>query len=153
MPYQIQLYVDKEYEKKKNSFFYSLYYEFKSMFINHITDYKYICIQTCNTEEETIYETFQYLVKNNYGGLSFDEFLLDVHNDLYDSTEKTFIEQLYLYYYNNDKNLDLKLYTMLKFIEFLTYQTPTIHDIHKTCLKYCDDSYTSEWCLEFECTE
>jgi hypothetical protein len=153
MPFQIQLYVDNEYEKKKNSLVYSIYCDIKYMFINPKIENKVILIKTCNTISETIYETFHYLVINKYGGLCFNNFVVDFHNDLYSSYEKLFLEQVYLYYYDNDKNTDLYSYTTLKFIEFLSNQTDTIHEIHTTCLKYCDDTYISEWSLEFECTE
>jgi hypothetical protein len=153
MPYQIQLYVDKEYEISKNNWFYSLYYDLKSIFIKPDNISKVIFIQTCNTVDETIYETFYYLVTHQYGGLYFNNFIIDVHSDIYDSTEKKFVEQLYLDYDDNDKDITMNSYATIKFIEFLTNQTQSIDDIHKTCLRYADDSYTREWTLEFECTE
>jgi hypothetical protein len=153
MPYQILLHVNKEYEVKKNNWFYSIYYDIKSIFINPKNDKKTISIQTCNTIDETIYETFYYLVTNKYGGLCFDNFMIDIYSDMYDLPEKLWLEQLYLNYDDNSKDIDKHKYTDLKFIEFLTFQTDSIDDIHHTCLKYCDDSYDLEWNLQFECTE
>lgn len=154
MPYQIQLHVEREYEIKKNNWFYSLYYDIKGLFIHNYHDIKkIISINTCNTVHETIYDTFYYLVTNKYGGLYMDQFIINVHSGMYNSKEELFLEHLYTHYDDNDKEMDEDTYVNLKFIEFLTNQTDTIEDIHETCLIYCDNSYMTEWFLKFECTE
>lgn len=153
MPYQIQLHVDKEYEIKKNNWFYSLYYDIKSLLIRHRDNKHMQIIGTYNTEPESIYETFHYLVTHKYGGLCFDQFVINVQSGMYNSKEEIFLDQLYLDYDDNNKDIDEDSYFNLKFIEFLTNQTNTIEDINHTCLIYCNNSYSNDWVLTFECTE
>ena len=151
MPYQIQLILDPDYIYKKNSWFYSLYYDIKYIFVKHNNQLECININTVNTDYEVIYETFQYLVSHKYGGLYMDRFIDKF--DQFDSALETFIGNVLIEYDDNGKDLDENTYMNSKLIEFLTTQTHSIDAIYKTCMLYCDNTFNMDWNIQFEFTE
>jgi hypothetical protein len=149
MPYQINLIIENNYNIKKNNWFYSLYYDIKSLFISNNTYYT-IKINIVNSQQEAIYELFQYLYYNNYGGLKY--LYDDITSGLYDANELLFLNKTYQSY-DELSNIDRETYFNDKLINFLVDQTHSIHDIDITCDKYCDSSYKTEWDIELEFTE
>lgn len=149
MPYQIQIIADQEYIICKDSYWYTLYYDIKHLFTSQKTSSIVNSLSIVNSDEEAIYNTLEFLVKNNYGDLNFNTFRHLTEKNCYGEIEQQFIKQLdheYNPYYGDD-------YYNSQYLSFLVNQVTNIQELDLICKKYADDSYLNQWFIEIDISE